>query len=187
MAAVDQLKQDRDKLSPVFASFLLVFLLGAVWYAIWPKYAAYGLLIGLFLGPTVGVWRSIVTEPTARDSSEEAAATEAAQSEKPPDRDDSKLYLEGKMQRYSLLFSVNGGVFAVVQFLKPSTLAIDIGALSVGAALFTVLMVSDIWLWGTDMRRQHGRAMFRPVGQFILLMIGALLVSGWFVAWAHRG
>ena len=93
-----------------------------------------------------------------------------------------KLYLDGKMQRYTLLFSVNGGVFAIVQLLPRGHLALDLGTLAIGAALFTVLMTADIWLWGADMRNQHGHTLFRPVGQGILLMIGALLVGGWILS-----
>ena len=98
-----------------------------------------------------------------------------------------KLYLDGKMQRYTLLFSVNGGVFAIVQLLPRGHLALDLGTLAIGAALFTVLMTADIWLWGADMRNQHGHTLFRPVGQGILLMIGALLVGGWILAWTGTG
>ena len=93
----------------------------------------------------------------------------------------SALYLEGKMKRYSLLFSVNGGAFAIIQFSQDTELpgVLNMVSLSFGLILFTLLMVSDIWLWGAGMRQQHGLALFRPVGQMILLMIGTLLVAGW--------
>jgi hypothetical protein len=96
-------------------------------------------------------------------------------------RDDQALYLEGKMKRYSLLFSVNGGAFAIATLFNEPTPpgGLSITSLSVGATVFTVLMTADIWLWGAGMRNRHGSVLFRPVGQTILLMIGALLTSGW--------
>lgn len=120
-----------------------------------------GLLVGPVAGPTVARWKT----------SEASSLQPQAQT----------LYLDGKMRRYSLLFSVNGGAFAVAKLLdRPAPPGgLGITTLAVGAALFTVVMTADIWLFGAGMRNEHGARLFRPVGQSILLMIGALLCSGW--------
>jgi hypothetical protein len=85
------------------------------------------------------------------------------------------------MKRYTLRFSVNGAAFAIAKLLiepnPPGALSWE--GLSVGAILFTILMTADIWLWGAGMRNKHGAKLFRPVGQTILLMIGALLCGAW--------
>ncbi len=98
-----------------------------------------------------------------------------------PGPENQALYLEGKMKRYSLLFAVNGAAFAIAKLLKEPNPPGDLStsALATGVIVFTVLMTADIWLWGAGMRNEHGVRLFRPVGQTILLMIGALLCSGW--------
>ena len=96
-----------------------------------------------------------------------------------PQPDISKLYLDGKMQRYSLLFSVNGGIFAIAQLVSKGDLLLDLKTLASGAAIFTILMTADIWIFGADMRIHRSPTFFRPVGQAILLMIGSLIVAGW--------
>lgn len=123
-----------------------------------------GLLLGVILGPVLGPM-------LARWPKEEQSVH----------RDDQTLYLEGKMKRYNLLFLVNGGAFAIAKLLGQTKLPGNLGiaSLSLGAVVFTVLMTADIWLWGAGMRKDHGAGLFRPVGQTILLMIGALLCAGW--------
>jgi hypothetical protein len=165
-----QLVDDLSKLRPVGVSFLLVFLaLGSV-LLLHPRFldqhhVQLGLLFGVLLGPVLGAltgrWKNVNETAVCKDIAE--------------------LYLEGKMKRYSLLFSVNGGAFAIVQLSAERKLPgeLSIFALSVGLIVFTVLMISDVWLWGADMREKHSLRLFRPVGQIILLMIGALLVAGW--------
>lgn len=95
-------------------------------------------------------------------------------------------YLEGKMKRYTLLFGVNGGVFAIAKLIQSNEAArAALGGLSqrtlaVGAILFTALMMYDIWLWGDLMRREFiGRLGFTHAGRAILLSIAGLLISGW--------
>jgi hypothetical protein len=82
---------------------------------------------------------------------------------------------------HSGLVSVNGGALAIARLIgdgKPVG-GLSMLGLSIGAALFTIIMTADIWLWGAAMREQHGARLFRPVGQTMLLMIGALLFAGW--------
>lgn len=94
------------------------------------------------------------------------------------------IYTDGKMKRYSLLFGVNGGAFAIVQLIAdgsnklPGTLTLR--DLAMGIILFTVLMTMDIWLWGQLMRREGlaGELAFSPFGKAILLLIAGLIISG---------
>ena len=165
-----QTKDDLETLMPVGVSFVILAFCAALFWALkWSlpdaRSLETGLLLGTIVGPVVGPmvgrW-----EPLGK---------------KPVERQDQALYLEGKMKRYSLLFSVNGGAFAIAKLLSgpepPGGLSV--AGLSLGAIVFTVIMTADIWLWGAGMRNEHGAKLFRPVGQSILLMIGALLCSGW--------
>jgi len=107
------------------------------------------------------------------------------------DLDGLRTYIDGKMQRYKLLFSVNGGAFAIVTLAVKNTPAgIDLDSVSVGgltmeaialgAISFTVLMTLDIWFFGQMMKEQvlH-RFGFTPEGKAILLMIAALIIAAW--------
>jgi hypothetical protein len=161
-----QTKVDLETLRPVLLSFAVLAVMGALVKVV-KQPLEIGLLAGVVLGPVVGPMVGKWKIPGAPEGKVQ--------------RDDEALYLEGKMKRYSLLFSVNGGAFAIAKLLNEPTPpgGLSIAALSVGAIVFTVLMTADVWLWGAGMRNQHGSALFRPVGQTILLMIGALLTSGW--------
>ncbi|HYR91728.1 MAG TPA: hypothetical protein VE422_47200 [Terriglobia bacterium] len=169
-----QTKDDLDTLRPVLLSFAILAVTGALGKVL-NQPLELGLLAGVILGPVagpmIGKWKF------SGGSDEEVK------------REDQALYLDGKMKRYSLLFSVNGGAFAIAKLLNAPTPpgGLSIGGLSVGAIVFTVLMTADIWLWGAGMRKRHGTTMFRPVGQTILLMIGALLTSGWALVSIGRG
>ena len=161
-----QTKVDLETLRPVLLSFAILAVAGALGKVLYQPLEV-GLLVGVILGPVagpmIGKWKFL------EDNKEGVR------------REDQALYLEGKMKRYSLLFSVNGGAFAIAKLLNAPAPpgGLSIGGLSVGAIVFTTLMTSDIWLWGAGMRIRHGKDVFRPVGQTILLMIGALLASGW--------
>jgi len=171
MIWLEQIKTDIRQLASVGLSFFVVLGAGGVAHAFGGQYSQavrfsqVGLLIGVILGPVfapmVARWANTLEHDVPRE--------------------DSELYLEGKMRRYSLLFSVNGGAFLIAKLIgdgKP-TGGLSMFGLSVGAAVFTIIMTADIWLWGAGMREKHGAKLFRPVGQTILLMIGALLFSGW--------
>jgi hypothetical protein len=169
----EQIKKDLWTLLPLGVSFGIVLLLGGLGRVLDKPYSEFTLLAGVLIGPLVGP----------------VASWRQRAEEKQVCREDSKLYLDGKMQRYSLLFAVNGGAFAIAQLVRDGKLPGDLrmSSLALGAALFTVIMVADIWLWGAAMRELHGAALFRPVGQTILLMIGALLLSGWFLVGLGSG
>jgi hypothetical protein len=66
-------------------------------------------------------------------------------------------YIDGKMRRYSLLFTVNGGAFAIAKLLGEQQAGKVLGDLSlravaIGAIVFTCLMWLDIYLFGQMMR-----------------------------------
>jgi hypothetical protein len=68
-------------------------------------------------------------------------------------------YNEGKMRRYSLLFTVNGGAFAIAKLLGEPQGGKVLGGLSldavaIGAVVFTCLMWLDIFTFGQMMRRK---------------------------------
>jgi hypothetical protein len=168
----EQIKTDLRTLSPVGLSFAIlavaaILSVALAWLIEDLSYSASiqtGLLLGIIIGPVLG--------PTIVDWEKQELNVE---------REDEALYLDGKMKRYTLLFSVNGASFAIAKLLiEPNPPgALSWQGLSVGAILFTILMTADIWLWGAGMRNKHGAKLFRPVGQTILLMIGALLCAAW--------
>jgi hypothetical protein len=95
------------------------------------------------------------------------------------------IYTDGKMKRYSLFFGVNGGAFAIAQLMadksKDMPGVLTLPSLAIGAIMFTIVMTTDIWLWGQSMRRKEfaGELAFTPFGKAILLLIAGLIVSGW--------
>lgn len=98
-------------------------------------------------------------------------------------------YLEGKMKRYSLMFSVNGGAFLIAKlFVEGNTRSVLGGlspkALAIGAILFTLLMWRDIYLFGDMMKREFfdGKLVFQPPGIRILHALCSLIIMGWLLA-----
>jgi hypothetical protein len=96
------------------------------------------------------------------------------------------VYEGGKHRRYSLLFSVNGGAFAVAKLMNSEPMkqgevlgSLTLAQLSVGMAVFTSVMVWDIWLFGEKMRLNYLKNAFGPQGKAVLILIGALIVIGW--------
>jgi hypothetical protein len=111
--------------------------------------------------------------------------------------DTFKSYEEGKSRRYSLLFSVNGGAFAVAKLLPSGNPCAFLGRLtlaelSLGMIVFTVLMTVDIFLFGQHMRSTvspeamgpNGDTlpMFAVPGKVVLILISLLICAGWFLA-----
>lgn len=99
------------------------------------------------------------------------------------------LYENGKHRRYSLLFSVNGGAFAVAKLLTGAEgkAAAVLGHLTLfqlcwGMILFTIAMTVDIFFFGYKMKRDDSPIeVFGPSGQMVLLFIGLLICAGWFL------
>lgn len=105
----------------------------------------------------------------------------------PGDLEALKAYTDGKMQRYKLLFAVNGGAFAVGQFVlgagaSKMAAVLPIPYLADGAIIYTALMTVDIWLYGQMMREKFvGSDAFTVAGKALLLLISLLLMGGWFL------
>jgi hypothetical protein len=101
-------------------------------------------------------------------------------------------YIEGKMDRYKLLFAINGGVFAVAQFLLKDDgsqyrAVLPISYLAQGCIVFTAIMAADLWLFAQMMREKFvGDGAFTVAGKAILLMITALIMGGWFIVLRFR-
>ena len=97
-----------------------------------------------------------------------------------------KAYEDGKHRRYSLLFAVNGGAFAVAKLLADKQGAAVLGSLtlhqlSFGMILFTVVMIADIFMFGEKMRTTYLPDAFGWQGKTVLLLVGALICAGWFL------
>jgi hypothetical protein len=122
----------------------------------------------------------------------DSANTEGTMSErKAPES--FKTYEDGKHRRYQLLFSVNGGAFAVAKLLGDKDLSgiaghLTLSRLSIGMLLFTLVMVTDIFAFGEKMRKFMGGnekpppdslGVFGPPGKVVLLLLGALICAGW--------
>jgi hypothetical protein len=98
-----------------------------------------------------------------------------------------ELYEGGKHRRYGLLFSVNGGAFALAKLLTDKSEKIVLGdlslsQLSLGMMLFTAVMTGDIFMFGMKMRNTYLRDAFEPPGQVVLVLLGVLLMLGWLLA-----
>jgi hypothetical protein len=107
-------------------------------------------------------------------------------------RDGLDLYETGKHRRYNLLFSVNGGAFAIAKLLvdDPTQAVVVLGGLtlsrlSLGMILFTVVMVIDIFMFGSKMRsvldRPGGPEVFGTPGKIVLVLLGLLISMGWYL------
>ena len=94
-----------------------------------------------------------------------------------------KAYEEGKHRRYNLLFAVNGGAFAVAKlFVQKSTGVLGnltLSQLGIGMAVFTIVMVLDIFMFGQKMRKNHLPDAFGLQGKAVLIGIGLLICLGW--------
>lgn len=103
-------------------------------------------------------------------------------------KDKLTLYEDGKHRRYTLLFSVNGGAFAIAKLLvgaegNPATVLgqLTLPELSWGMILFTVIMVADICAFGYRTRHAFAIDVFDWRGKLVLISIGLLICCGWFL------
>jgi hypothetical protein len=107
-------------------------------------------------------------------------------------RDVSALYEDGKHRRYSLLFAVNGGAFAIAKYsagdLEEAARAmiggLTIERLSLGMALFSIVMIWDIYAFGSRMHKINSN-LFRVPGRVVLCLIGLLICVGWLIAGSY--
>ena len=88
-----------------------------------------------------------------------------------------KVYEQGKHRRYSLLFAVSGGAFALTRYERVLG-KLGLPELSVGMAIFATVMVLDIEAFGVRMRKED-ETLFSGIGRGVLLTIGFLIVTGW--------
>ena len=99
-----------------------------------------------------------------------------------------KVYEDGKHRRYTLMFAVNGGAFAVAQWIankEPSAASfgnLKLSCICYGMALFTVIMCMDIFMFGQKIRRDYLPDAFGWQGKIVLLLIGVLICAGWILA-----
>lgn len=96
-------------------------------------------------------------------------------------KDELDLYENGKHRRYSLLFAVNGGAFAIARLAGEGR---DLGALSLslvslGMIVFTMIMTLDIFAFGLWCRKRFVESVFGRIGQVVLGSIGSLICAGW--------
>ncbi len=102
------------------------------------------------------------------------------------------LYENGKHRRYTLMFAVNGGAFAIAKLLaaEPGPSGVVLGRLSlhelaIGMALFTAFMVWDIYAFGRGMRTRYLPDSFQWQGKTVLLVLGGLQCTGWLLVGLH--
>jgi hypothetical protein len=102
-------------------------------------------------------------------------------------------YQDGKMKRYTLLFSINGGAYAIVtwaaehvpaahEIARAASMRTIAVVVAIAASLFTALMLVDIWLFGRMMRRAgagDSLAYFGKHGQAVLASIICILLGAW--------
>lgn len=98
-----------------------------------------------------------------------------------------QAYEAGKHRRYGLLFSVNGGAFAVAKLFAGDDAVTVLGDLTLqhlcaGMILFTVVMGADIYMFGGKIRRNYLPDAFGWQGKLVLVLLCALLCMGWFLA-----
>jgi hypothetical protein len=113
-------------------------------------------------------------------------------SDQPPPQSQSmelaKLYEDGKHRRYSLLFAINGGAFAVAKLVTQDCTnhacvlgALKLWELALGMMLMTATMVWDIYKFGDKMSEKVDRA-FTWIGKTGALLAGCIdhcgVVSG---------
>ncbi len=102
------------------------------------------------------------------------------------------LYENGKHRRYSLLFAVNGGAFAIARLLAggastqgPVLGNLTLTELAIGMAMFTVVMAVDIYAFGEKMRTSYLANAFQFQGKAVLVLLGALQCVGWLLVGIH--
>lgn len=97
-----------------------------------------------------------------------------------------KAYEDGKHRRYNLLFTVNGGAFAVAKLFADRNNANVLGSLTlrqlaIGMILFTIVLVLDIYMFGEKMRTRYIPDVFSWQGKIVLVLLGILICAAWFL------
>jgi hypothetical protein len=104
-----------------------------------------------------------------------------------------ELYENGKHRRYTLMFAVNGGAFAIAKLLagESGKSGVVLGSLTlqelaIGMALFTAFMTWDIYVFGLKMRATYLPHSFEWQGKLVLIVLGALQFTGWLLVGVPR-
>lgn len=111
----------------------------------------------------------------------------SAEKSDPSFKDAMELYENGKQRRYGLLFSVNGGAFAILTFLVRDVQGVARGgrflivwSVSLGLAAITVVLAYDIFRFGVAMRELFAEQHLRPEpfekpGKAVVALLAILL------------
>jgi hypothetical protein len=101
-----------------------------------------------------------------------------------------EIYESGKGRRYGLLFTVNGGAYALIGFLVTNGHALSqfspIGIwafviIPIALGLFSWFMCDDIYAFGTNMRESDPK-LFGAMGRRLLRSVRLLFCGGWGLA-----
>jgi hypothetical protein len=97
------------------------------------------------------------------------------------EKDALALYEKGKHRRYSLLFSVNGGAFAIAKILAEGKAVGGLSdrRLSIGMVLFTLVMAVDIFAFGWRSRKAPIPYVFGFIGWAVVISLSVLICIGW--------
>jgi hypothetical protein len=97
------------------------------------------------------------------------------------------LYEQGKHRRYSLLFSVNGGAFAIARLVAGGSAeekavlgGMTLWLLALAMSFFSAVMTYDTWSFGVRMRALDDELFGNP-GRVVLVLLGAFLVVAWLI------
>jgi hypothetical protein len=96
-------------------------------------------------------------------------------------------YIDGKLKRYNLLFTVNAGAFVIGQIVKDNPQqtwgGLALWHVALGAMLFTVIMAVDIYLFAAMMKRHFlGELIFNTPGKAVLVLLCLIVIGGWWLA-----
>lgn len=104
-----------------------------------------------------------------------------------------QTYNDGKFKRLNLMFAVNGGAFAIVKLMfensnKPLLGKLTLFHVSLGAVVFTAVMIVDTWRWCDRMRKDFLPSLaFTVPGRFALALLGLIIVTAWALAGFFNG
>jgi hypothetical protein len=96
-------------------------------------------------------------------------------------KDAFELYESGKHRRYTLLFAVNGGAFAVAKLLvEDEPLGwLNLTMVALAMAILNAAMTADIYWFGEKIRQEMIPGVFAWRGKTVLISIGGLLYLAW--------
>ncbi|PHV04375.1 hypothetical protein CSQ96_26025 [Janthinobacterium sp. BJB412] len=107
-------------------------------------------------------------------------------------KDALELYENGKHRRYGLLLAVNGGAFAIARLLAGESGNsgfvlgnLTLRELAIGMAIFTALMVWDIYVFGDKVFKTYIPKGFQSQGKAVSAVLGALQFTAWLLVGAR--